>query len=148
MKKLGVNFTAIYVMGLAGIITSAQAEVPSASTPVEKQILRYLTNLATGNAADMKAVFTPQGYVISTTQGKKPAIVFFTNLLPQLKEEKMTLHRVYSNGKPSGWYSASFHYTFTLKDGEQRDGDYTDEFHVDSVSGKFDQVIMYENLKF
>src|SRR3989344_5454557 len=113
MKKTLMSLTLIPAVGLLLITNPSQAKSELDPSSAKKQIVRYLTNLQTGNVADMKDLFTSKGYVISTTKGEKPAVPFFNAFLPELKEGKITLRRIYPAEKDSVWYSASFHYSHT-----------------------------------
>jgi len=119
--------------------------------PMERifTVQKYLNNLNTANADSMMKIFTPDGEVVSTSQGRNNAISFFNGFLPLVISSKLDSSFIYPsyNAPPDGFehYAARFHYTFELNDGTKVDGYYMDEFKFAKDSKLLQSVTMFEN---
>ncbi len=142
-----------YILGvaLALLTLNATAQYGYGHEPdAERQqvINQYVLDLQKADAVDISQLFVDGGYVVSTSRGKVNANNFFNAFLPNLIASKTQLNGIYKSTTDPRLYTARFHFTFTLKDGEQGDGEYVDEFAFAGHSIKLTSVSMFENLKF
>lgn len=128
---------------------SGQAIASHSSQAEREQILhQYVMDLQAANYRDISQLFTQNGVVISTSRGRMNAKDFFYAFLPEIKSAKTEFHQSFVSNTDPNHYSARFHFTFTLKDGEKGDGEYIDEFVFENNSNKLSEVYMFENLHF
>ena len=114
----------------------------------EQVARRYIADLQAADYEDIASLFTKNGIVISTTRGEVNAKEFFYSFLPNIDSATTDLHQVFINTNDPGRFAARFHFTFKLKDGEQGNGEYVDEFVFADNSLQLKAVYMFENLKF
>ena len=124
------------------------AEEQSLLKSRQEVIKRYVEDLASGNAEEMKKLFEPDGIVVSTSRGAVKAEEFFYSFLPLINQANTQIHARYSVDSDLNRYGARFHFDFVLNDGEQGGGEYVDEFVFLEGTSKLSAVYMFENLKF
>jgi hypothetical protein len=114
-----------------------------------EQVIRdYILDLEKADYQGITSLFTENGSVISTSRGKVLAYDFFYSFLPSIEQANTELHQTFKSSNNSNRYAARFHFNFKLKDGEEGDGEYVDEFIFENDSTKLISVSMFENLKF
>lgn len=143
MKKLSRSFLVIFLLFTA-VTASANAFASSEKVNVIKE---YLHDLQTANASAITGLFVPGGEVISTSQGQVNASEFFNSFLPEIANAEVSIHKIYKGFNTNERYSASFHFSWIMKDGSRSGGNYVDEFTFEKGTNKLRKVYMYENLK-
>jgi hypothetical protein len=134
---------------LANISIAAQsAESISLQAQRERVVNRYIMDLKNADYRDIAQLFEKTGMVVSTSRGEVNAKDFFYAFLPSIVSAKTELHQSFLSSIDRNHYAARFHFSFKLKDGEQGDGEYIDEFIFTDKSAKLSAVYMFENLKF
>lgn len=130
--------------------TSVMAgEISPSLNPEREQVIRdYILDLEKGDAEAMAALFEEDGTVMSTSRGKVNANQHFHAFLPQIASAQAKLNQMFVNTVDKDRYVARFHFTFSLKDGENGDGEFVDEFIFSHNSNKLKSVYVFENLKF
>ena len=132
------------------ILSSANAAEPTQSLEDQRQavISQYVADLEKADYQHIVQLFEKNGIVISTSRGKVDAKEFFYGFLPNIQSAHTELHQAFSGTMDHHRYAARFYFSFTLKDGEQDQGEYVDEFVFADHSTKLSAVYMFENLKF
>lgn len=137
------------IIGLVSLSLTFITPIWAQTYPTQINVIaRYVHDLGQADAQDIVKLFATDGFVLSTSAGKKDARMFFKTFLPKIKTAHTQLKKIFvSNEQNSGnHYAARFHYTYTLKNGERGDGEYVDEFIFNS-KGELSAVYMFENLK-
>ncbi|OGT37815.1 MAG: hypothetical protein A3F11_10565 [Gammaproteobacteria bacterium RIFCSPHIGHO2_12_FULL_37_14] len=114
----------------------------------EQVIHQYVLDLGKADYQDITSLFEKGGTVISTSRGNVDAKEFFYSFLPDVQSATTKFNQEFISRTDKDRYTARFHFTFKLKDGETGDGEYVDEFLFGSKSAKLTSVYMFENLKF
>ena len=114
----------------------------------EQVIHNYILDLERADADEISSLFEEGGTVISTSRGNINAKDFFHGFLPEIESASTELHQIFSNNIDNNRYAARFHFKFKLKDGQNGEGEYIDEFKFSNNSTKLISVYMFENLKF
>lgn len=122
----------------------------SSDLPTEREqvIHQYILDLGKADYRDITSLFEKGGTVISTSRGNVDAKEFFYSFLPEVKSAATKFHQEFISKTDKDRYTARFHFTFTLKNGETGDGEYVDEFLFGNESTRLTSVYMFENLKF
>jgi len=144
-----MNIKSIYAfVTLFSSMTAAYAAPNDLKIEREQVIKQYVMDLQSADAQDISALFEDKGIVISTSKGKVNATDFFYSFFPAIESAHTELHQLFINNTDDGRYAARFHFNFKLKDNEEGDGEYVDEFVFANNSSKLIAVYMFENLKF
>lgn len=147
MKKPSVLISSLILMHCAPAATAS-----SGSSTLEAQrshvIHQYLYDLENANLKDMISLFTKEGWVISTSKSKINAKDFFSDFLPSIKSAKTVFHQEMLSVDNTEHYAVRFHFEFKLKNGENRQGEYMDEFVFAQNSSRLNQVYLFENPHF
>lgn len=114
----------------------------------ELVIRKYVSDLQKADYKSIIQIFEKEGIVISTSRGKMNAKDFFSSFLPNIKSANTQLHQLFMGDVSDNHAMARFHFSFKLKDGEEGNGEYVDEFVFTDDSTKLSAVYMFENLKF
>ena len=109
-------------------------------------VKQYLSALQSANVSQMLGLFAPGGTVVSTSKGRVNVEDFFPNFFPEIQSASVQTGTIYKS--EDGKYSASFSFSWHLKEGESGGGHYVDEFFFVESSNKLQTVYMYENIKF
>ena len=140
---------AVFVAGLFVFPLSYATQVKSNLLEAREQIInQYILDLQNADYKDITQLFEKNGIVISTSRGKVDAKEFFYSFLPNILHAETKIHQFFINQSDNNHLSARFHFSFTLKDGEEGNGEYIDEFIFADHSAKLSAVYMFENLKF
>lgn len=113
-----------------------------------KVIKQYVMDLQKADYKHIVQLFEKNGIVISTSRGKIDAKEFFYSFLPNIDSANTDLHQIFNNDMNTDRMAARFQFKFKLKDGEEGNGEYVDEFVFANHSIKLSGVYMFENLKF
>lgn len=147
MNRLVLN--GLGLLALASVATADQGSTSKDLAKAREQVVRqYIVDLQKADYKDITQLFEKNGIVISTSRGMVDAKEFFYSFLPNIASAHTELHQYFNNPGASNRISARFHFTFKLKDGEEGEGEYVDEFVFSSHSVKLAAVYMFENLKF
>lgn len=145
-RFISIFFT--FFISLSPVIAAQNTENTSLSKEREQVIEQYIDDLQKADAQDISTLFAENGIVVSTSKGKVSARDFFYSFLPEIEFASTELHGFFSNGTAVNHYAARFHFSFNLKDGEQGEGEYVDEFIFAPNSSQLVAVYMFENLHF
>ncbi len=140
---------------LAGVMMLAAAEqngwaVNAATLSHERLnvIHQYVEDLQKADYKDITALFEPNGYVVSNSHGKTNAKEFFYAFLPNIVSAQTSFNQTFSTHIDKDRLAVRFHFKYAMKDGEQGEGEYIDEFVFTENSLKIASVAMFENLKY
>jgi hypothetical protein len=114
----------------------------------EQVVTQYLTDLAKADYVDIANLFEENGIVMSTSRGAVNAREFFYAFLPNVQSAATEQHQLFTGKTDTNRLAARFHLAYQLKDGEQGEGEYMDEFVFSANSAKLAAVYMFENIKF
>lgn len=114
----------------------------------EEIIREYLKSIEQASYLSMEKLFATDGIVISTSQGKQNARVFFSNFLPSIQIAHTQIHQIFFSEDDPNHFAGRFHLDFELKDGQKVSGEYMDEFIFTDGTIKLSAVYMFENLHF
>lgn len=138
-------------LGIAALIATSicyaaqdNAIIKEARVQVAKQ---YIQDLQNADYKDITQLFEKDGIVVSNSRGKVDAKEFFYSFLPNINLAKTELQQVFIGDTDKNRIAARFHFTYKLKDGEEGQGEYVDEFIFSDNSTKLSAVYMFENLK-
>jgi hypothetical protein len=137
------------IIGLVFLSLTLITPIGAQTYPTQINVIkRYVHDLGQADARDIVKLFTADGFVLSTSAGKKDARVFFNTFLPKIKTAHTQLEKIFMSHEQNSrnHYAARFHFTYTLKNGERGDGEYVDEF-IFNPNGALSAVYMFENLK-
>ena len=113
----------------------------------EQAARQYVADLGKADSHDIIQLFAKDGYVISTSRGKMDAKEFFQAFLPNISKSSSEWHQYFNETNDVDRFAARFHFIYQMKDGEQGEGEYVDEFIFEKNSNKLTAVYMFENLK-
>lgn len=137
------------LVAFSAVATAHAQPSPDLLNAKRQQVIhRYVEDLAKADANDIGSLFTDDGIVMSTSRGKNNAKSFFSDFLPMIYTAATDLHQSFISLDDVDRYSARFHLSFQLKDGEKADGEYIDEFVFEKNSAKLKRVDMFENLHY
>lgn len=131
-------------------VTFANPLLVDATLAGERQNVakQYILDLQKADYKDIVQLFEKNGKVVSTSRGEMDAKEFFYAFLPYINEAKTEIHQFFKASEGSDRLAVRFHFTYKMKDGEEGEGEYVDEFVFAQHSAKLTQVYMFENLKF
>lgn len=148
-----IKHTAYIVMlallvGSSAVVADQYDE--SNALPIErnKVIDQYINDLKKADYKDIVQLFEKNGVVVSTSRGRVNAKDFFYSFLQDIETASSELHQLFIGETNDNHFTARFHFTYKMKDGETGDGEYIDEFVFSGHSKKLSAVYMFENLKF
>lgn len=139
------------LIGLIGLLCThvvmAKEKMPLQVTR-EAIVKQYIIALGQADYKTITALFEKNGEVVSTSRGKVNAKEFFYNFLPNIVIAHTNTHQYFIHPTDPNRVVARFHFDFKLKDGEEGEGEYIDEFVFNEKSNLLSAVYMFENLKF
>ena len=145
INHIALGFTAIFTISTCH---AAQDDLNRLKEVREQVTKQYIQDLQKGDYKDITQLFEKNGIVVSTSRGKFNAKEFFYSFLPNIASANTELHQFFISDTDIDRISARFHFSFKLKDGEEGNGEYVDEFIFSHNSTKLLAVYMFENLKF
>jgi hypothetical protein len=145
IKKIVKPFLALLLVG-AAVTASANPFLLSADKRIDV-VKVYLHDLQMADVHGITSLFVANGRVISTSQGCVNAAAFFNSFLPEIKSAKVTINHIYQSIDNKDHYSASFNFSWVMRDGSQSGGHYIDEFIFHKGTNKLVTVSMFENTK-
>lgn len=148
---MNVKFISIILAFFISVPAATAGEIGTVSLlekTRENVIKQYINDLQSADAEHISELFVAKGTVVSTSRGAVDARDFFHSFLPEIESASTELHGLFINTNSASSYTARFHFIFNLKDGEQGEGEYIDEFIFATNSSKLLAVYMFENLKF
>jgi hypothetical protein len=145
MKKLLLG---LMLFASATMSYAAPNDLTSLKNDREQVVKNYILDLQKADYKDIVQLFEKNGIVISTSKGKVNAKDFFYAFLPNIVSAVTEIHQLFLNANDSNRVAARFHFAFKLKDGEEGQGEYVDEFIFADNSNQLSAVYMFENLKF
>lgn len=141
------GLTAVFVLSNTAFANSS--EVDAALIDARQKIAnQYILDLQNADYKNIVQLFEKNGKVVSTSRGEMDAKEFFYAFLPYIQEAKTEIHQFFKAKDGSDKLAVRFHFTYKMKDGEEGEGEYIDEFIFAHASAKLTQVYMFENLKF
>lgn len=148
LKNLKI-YTSVVALAMVLMTNSVYANGNDRQINQERKavIHTYLGALRDANPAAMDSLFVPDGQVVSTSEGHVNAHQFFYDFLPLINTAKVDVSDLYHSISKPNRYSAGFHFSWTMKTGDQGGGHFVDEFVFAKHSAKLKIVYMYENSK-
>lgn len=144
-NKLLIGFVTLFAISN----TWAAQQVSSSLQDERVHVVNsYIEDLEKADYQSIVQLFDKNGFVVSTSRGHVDAKEFFYGFLPEITLAHTTLHKTFAGMDDANKLTSRFHFTFTLKDGEQDGGEYVDEFTFKENSALLTSVYMFENLKF
>ena len=131
---------------LLGLYTAVQAD--TLENERIDTVKQYINALQSANTSQMLGLFAPGSVVVSTSKGRVAPDQFFPGFFAEIQSATTSINAIYKSADDEGKYSASFAFSWKLKDGEAGGGHYVDEFVFVENSHQLQMVYMYENMKF
>ncbi|MGL5742022.1 MAG: hypothetical protein ACRCXC_05475 [Legionella sp.] len=128
IKSISV-FLILFVSGFSAAAESIES-ISSFKMAREETVKEYILDLPKEDYQGISELFEENGQVISTSKGKVNAKEFFYSFLPEIESANTEFHQFFINNTDTNRYAARFHFNFKLRDGEQGDGEYVDEFFL------------------
>ena len=146
MNRLLLGVTAFFM--IANVLAAQNDNKISLKESRKEVVKRYIMDLQKADYKDIAQLFEPNGIVISTSRGKANAKEFFYAFLPNVTSANTDPHQYYIGDTDANRIATRFHFSFKLKEGEEGNGEYVDEFVFSNNDTKLSAVYMFENLRF
>ena len=146
MNRLLLGVTAFFM--IANVLAAQNDNKISLKESRKEVVKRYIMDLQKADYKDIAQLFEPNGIVISTSRGKANAKEFFYAFLPNIVSANTDPHQYFIGDTDTNRIATRFHFSFKLKEGEEGNGEYVDEFVFSNNDTKLSAVYMFENLRF
>ena len=148
MVSLNPLLVSLAIFTLTNCAIAAQNDEVILKESRQKTVEQYIIDLQKADYKHITQLFDKNGIVISTSRGTVDAKEFFYSFLPNISSANTELHQYFIGDTDLDRTAARFHFAFKLKNGEEGDGEYVDEFIFAKHSTKLAAVYMFENLRF